>query len=94
MSSPHRDPTGNAAVGSVSREWRKMVRLAIDIREAENAGQEEEPPAERPRRGGRGRQETRDAAWAQAQRRRFTGIYRRLLNEPEETLQLMEKGRL
>ena len=92
MSSPHRDPTGNAAVGSVSREWREMVRLAIDIREAENAGQEEGPPAERPRRGGR--QETRDAAWTQAQRRRFTGIYRRLLNEPEETLQLMEKGRL
>ena len=92
MSSPHRDPTGNAAVGSVSREWRKMVRLAIDIREAENAGQEEGPPAERSRRGGR--QETRDAAWAQAQRRRFTGIYRRLLNEPDETLQLMEKGRL
>ena len=28
----HSDPTANAAIGAVSREWRQMVRKAISIR--------------------------------------------------------------
>ena len=30
----HRDPTANAAVGAVNREWKRMVRLAISLRKA------------------------------------------------------------
>ncbi len=29
----HSDPTANQAIGSVGREWKKMVRRAIAIRE-------------------------------------------------------------
>ena len=28
----HSDPTANAAIGAVSREWRQMVRKAIAVR--------------------------------------------------------------
>ena len=28
------DPTANAAIGSVSREWNQMVRLALRIRKS------------------------------------------------------------
>ena len=28
----HSDPTANAAIGAVSREWKQMVRRAISIR--------------------------------------------------------------
>ena len=30
----HSDPTANAAVGSVNREWRQMVRRAIALRQS------------------------------------------------------------
>ena len=29
----HRDPTGDRATGTVNREWNRMVRLAIRIRQ-------------------------------------------------------------
>ena len=32
--STHSDPTANAAIGSVNREWKRMVRLAISLRKA------------------------------------------------------------
>ena len=53
-----RDPTANQALGAVSREWDRMVRLAIQIRRNPNT------------------------EWAEQQRRRFTGIYKRLLTDP------------
>jgi hypothetical protein len=28
----HSDPTANAAIGAVNREWKQMVRLAIRMR--------------------------------------------------------------
>ncbi len=28
----HSDPTANMAIGSVSREWKHMVRMAISLR--------------------------------------------------------------
>jgi len=56
------DPTANAALGSVSREWNQMARLALRIRQSG------------------------DTAWAECESRRFTGIYKRLLTDPIETL--------
>ena len=29
----HRDPTGDQAIGAVNREWNKMVKLAVRIRQ-------------------------------------------------------------
>jgi len=57
------DPTANTAIGSVSREWNQMVRLALRIRQSDNS------------------------EWAQRESRRFTGIYKRLLTDPLESLQ-------
>ncbi len=57
------DPTANTAIGSVSREWNQMVRLALCIRQSGNS------------------------EWAQRESRRFTGIYKRLLTDPLESLQ-------
>lgn len=56
------DPTANAAIGSVSREWNQMVRLALRIRQSGNS------------------------EWAERESRRFTGIYKRLLTDPIESL--------
>lgn len=56
------DPTANAAIGSVSREWNQMVRLALRIRQSG------------------------DSEWAERESRRFTGIYKRLLTDPIESL--------
>ena len=28
----HSDPTANAAIGAVNREWKRMIRMAISIR--------------------------------------------------------------
>jgi len=64
----HSDPTANAAVGAVGREWRQMVRRAIAIRKTNRGLTPEE-------------------------RSMFTGIYARLLHEPQDVLeQLMRKG--
>ncbi len=57
------DPTASAAIGSISREWNQMVRLAIRIRQSG------------------------DSEWAERESRRFTGIYKRLLTDPIESLQ-------
>ena len=57
------DPTANVAIGSVSREWNQMVRLALRIRQSGNS------------------------EWAERESRRFTGIYKRLLTDPIESLQ-------
>ena len=51
------DPTANAAIGSVQREWERLAKLAERIRL--------EPCSE----------------WSLRQKRRFTGIYRRLLDD-------------
>ena len=59
---PRADPTANAAIGSVSREWNQMVRLALHIRQSGNS------------------------EWAERESRRFTGIYKRLLTDPIESL--------
>ena len=56
------DPTANVAIGSVSREWNQMVRLALRIRQSGNS------------------------EWAERESRRFTGIYKRLLTDPIESL--------
>ena len=66
--SGYRDPTAEAAVGTVSREWRQMVRKAIALRKTARELTPEE-------------------------QKLFTGIYRRLLSEPELELEKMkEKG--
>ena len=66
--SGYRDPTAEAAVGTVSREWRQMVRRAIALRKTARELTPEE-------------------------QKLFTGIYRRLLSEPEPELEKMkEKG--
>lgn len=38
----HRDPTANAAVGAVGREWRRLVRTAIRLRRTNRELSEEE----------------------------------------------------
>lgn len=64
----HSDPTANAAIGAVNREWKQMVRRALALRKTSRELTAEE-------------------------RRLFTGIYRRLLTEPEAELEKMrEKG--
>ena len=64
----HRDPTADAAIGSVNREWKRMVRRAVQIRKTHGELSEEE-------------------------RQKFTGIYRRLLNEPVDVLERLLVGR-
>ena len=63
----YRYPTANAAIGSVGREWKKMVRLALFLRKTNRQPSETE-------------------------RLRFTGIYSRLLTEPTDVLERLEKG--
>ncbi len=62
----HRDPTANAAVGAVGREWKRLVRTAIKLRKTNREPSEEE-------------------------RSLFTGIYGRLLTEPIETLEKLNR---
>ena len=62
----HRDPTANAAVGAVGREWKRLVRTAITLRKTNREPSEEE-------------------------RSLFTGIYGRLLTEPIETLEKLNR---
>ena len=62
----HRDPTANAAVGAVGREWKRLVRIAITLRKTNREPSEEE-------------------------RSLFTGIYGRLLTEPIETLEKLNR---
>ena len=38
----YRDPTANAAIGSVGREWKKMVRLALFLRKTNREPSERE----------------------------------------------------
>ena len=38
----HSDPTANAAVGAVGREWKRMVRRAIALRRTNREPSEEE----------------------------------------------------
>ena len=38
----HSDPTANAAVGAVSREWRRMLRRLIALRRSNRELSEEE----------------------------------------------------
>lgn len=64
----HSDPTANAAIGSVGREWKQMIRKAIALQRT-------------------GRQLTPE------EKQRFTGIYRRLLEESPEGLEKLLHGR-
>ncbi len=38
----HNDPTANMAIGSVSREWKRMVRKAIALRKSNREPSPEE----------------------------------------------------
>lgn len=38
----YRDPTANAAIGSVGREWKKMVKLALFLRKTNREPTEKE----------------------------------------------------
>ena len=63
----HRDPTADAAVGKVNREWKQMIRKAIALKNTNRGMTPEE-------------------------KRMFTGIYARLLDENEITLEKMKEG--
>lgn len=63
----HRDPTADAAVGKVNREWKQMIQKAIALK---NTNREMTPE----------------------EKRMFTGIYARLLDENEITLVKMKEG--
>ena len=64
MKSSYRNPTAEQAIGSMSKEWKKMARLALQIRE------------------GRG-----NPLWVEQNTSKFTGIFRRLLEDPIEEVQ-------
>ena len=38
----HSDPTANAAIGAVSREWKQMVRMALVLRRTNREPSEKE----------------------------------------------------
>ncbi len=64
----HGDPTATVAIGSVNREWKRMVRRAISLRKTNR-----EPTPE--------------------ERRMFTGIYKQLLSEPMNILEMINAGK-
>ena len=55
----HSDKTFDEATGSVNKEWKRMAKLALTIRE------------------GRG-----NPIWLEEQEKKFTGIFKRLLEDP------------
>jgi hypothetical protein len=56
---PYYNPTADKAIGSMSKEWGQMARLALQIRE--------------------GRM---NPYWVEENTKKFTGIYKRLLDDP------------
>lgn len=61
MKQAYNNPTANNAIGAMQREWRRMARLAVQIREGRH-----------------------DSLWVDENILKFTGIYKRLLDDPIE----------
>lgn len=55
----YRNPTAEQAIGSMNKEWTRMARLALQIREGR-----------------------KNPSWIEENEKKFTGIFRRLLEDP------------